>query len=77
MKVRLSRVLADYLDGIDVRNRRAGDVLDLPDAEARLLIAEQWAIPERRSTDRPPPGPERRKPEMAAGDGSLSDHLGD
>jgi hypothetical protein len=77
MKVRLSRVLAGYLDGIDVRNRRAGDVLDLPDAEAQLLIAEQWAIPERRSTDRPPPGAERRRSEMAAGDGSRSDHLGD
>ena len=77
MKVRLSRVLASYLDGIDVRNRRAGDVLDLPDAEAQLLIAEQWAIPERRSTDRPPPGPERRRSEMAAGDDCRSDDLGD
>ncbi len=62
MKVRLSRVLADYLDGIDVRNRRPGDVLDLPDNEARLLIAERWAVPERRSQDLPPPlSGDRRK----------------
>ncbi len=61
MKVRLSRVLAGYLDGIDVRNCRAGDVLDLPMAEAQLLIAERWAIPERRSVALPPPCGERRK----------------
>jgi hypothetical protein len=62
MKVRLSRVLADYLDGIDVRNRRAGDVIDLPENEAHLLIAERWAIPERRSRDLPPPpSGDRRK----------------
>jgi hypothetical protein len=61
MKVRLSRVLADYLDGIDVRNYQAGDVLDLPAAEAHLLIAEQWAIEERRSSSNPPPAGDRRK----------------
>jgi hypothetical protein len=66
MKVRLSRVLADYLDGIDVRNCRAGDVIDLPAAEAQLLIAEQWAIPERRMRDLPPPFGERRKQEHAS-----------
>jgi hypothetical protein len=64
MKVRLRRVLADYLDGIDVRNCREGDVLDLPDAEANLLIAEQWAVPERRSLHLPPPpSGDRRKPD--------------
>jgi hypothetical protein len=62
MKVRLSRVLADYLDGVDVRNRHAGDVLDLPEAQARLLVAEQWAVPERRSIDVPPASGERRRP---------------
>lgn len=62
MKVRLRRVLASYLDGIDVRNRQAGDVMDLPAPEAQLLIAENWAILERRETDRPPPDGERRKP---------------
>lgn len=63
MKVRLSRVLADYLDGIDVRNCREGDVIDLPPAEAQLLIAEEWAILERRTRDMPPPSGERRKQE--------------
>lgn len=61
MKVRLRCVLAEYLDGIDVRNRRAGDVLDLPEPEAQLLIAENWAIEERRSRDLPPPDRERRR----------------
>lgn len=61
MKVRLRCVLAEYLDGIDVRNRRAGDVLDLPEPEAQLLIAEKWAIEERRSRDLPPPDRERRR----------------
>ena len=61
MKVRLSRVLAGYLDGIDVRNCQAGDVLDLPEAEAQLLIAERWAIHERRCSDLPAPAGERRR----------------
>ena len=60
MKVRLKCVLAEYLDGIDVRNRRAGDVLDLPEPEAQLLIAEKWAIEERRERNLPPPDRERR-----------------
>lgn len=63
MKVRLSRVLAGYLDGIDVRNCREGDVIDLPESAARLLIAEEWATPERRSQNLAPPlGVDRRKP---------------
>jgi len=41
--VRLTRKLADCLDGIDVSCYRPGDVLDLPDADAELLIAEGWA----------------------------------
>ena len=62
MKVRLRCVLAEYLDGIDVRNRRAGDVLDLPEPEAHLLIAENWAIEERRERSLPPPaGVDRRR----------------
>jgi hypothetical protein len=61
MKVRLSRILADYLDGIDVRNYRVGDVLDLPPSEAQLLVAEEWAIVERRNSSMPPPSGERRR----------------
>jgi hypothetical protein len=60
MKVRLTRKLADVIDGIDVSAYQVGDVLDLPIPEATLLVAEQWAIAERRKTDGRPPGVERR-----------------
>lgn len=43
MRVRLTRKLADCLDGVDLRAHTTGDVLDLPAREARLLLAEQWA----------------------------------
>jgi len=48
MLVRLVRKLADNLDGIDVSGHREGDVLDLPASRAALLIAERWAVPDRR-----------------------------
>ena len=48
MKVRLTRKHADRIDGVDLRGREPGDLLDLPTHDARLLLAEQWAIPERR-----------------------------
>jgi len=44
MKVRLTRKLAECIDGVDLGASRVGDVLELPDLEARLLIAEEWAI---------------------------------
>ena len=45
MWIRLTRKLADWLDGIDVTDRRVGDVFDLPIHDAQLLIAEGWAEP--------------------------------
>jgi hypothetical protein len=48
MKVRLTRKLADRIDGIDLVGRHPGDLLDLPPEDAWLLVAEHWAIPERR-----------------------------
>ena len=45
MRVRLVRKLAEELDGIDVSSYNEGDVIELPRAEARLLIAEHWAMP--------------------------------
>ena len=41
--VRLTRKLADRLDGIDLNNHQVGDVLHLLSHDARLLIAEGWA----------------------------------
>jgi len=44
MKVRLIKKLAECLDGVDLSHHRAGDLLDLQNREAELLIAEGWAI---------------------------------
>ena len=46
MRVHLSRKLAESVDGVDLSAHRAGDTFDLPDHEAELLIAEQWAVAE-------------------------------
>ena len=43
MLVRLVVKLADELDGIDVSDVSEGDLVELPDDEAGLLIAENWA----------------------------------
>ena len=45
MVVRLTRKLAEEIDGIDLRSRHVGDVLYLDGVQARLLIAEGWAVP--------------------------------
>lgn len=47
MLVKLTRKLADRLDGVDVSAAHEGDVLDLPPREATMLIKEQWAEPAR------------------------------
>jgi hypothetical protein len=45
MLVRLTRKLANCLDGIDVSAYQNGDVVDVTRQEAELLIAEGWASP--------------------------------
>jgi hypothetical protein len=65
MKIRLTRKLANWLDGVDVTNHAVGDVLDLPVEEARLLIAEQWAVLERRSEETSSTPSHRRRAEDA------------
>jgi len=45
MLIRITRKLANYLDGVDLTDYGAGDVIDLPEGHARLLIAENWAVP--------------------------------
>jgi hypothetical protein len=57
MRVVLTKKLADVIDGVDLRSREVGDVFDAPATEAHLLVAEQWAIPDRRSPDRPRQSP--------------------
>lgn len=53
VKVRLTRKLADVIDGVDLSNHEVGDLIDLPDRKARLLLGEEWAISERRGTGGP------------------------
>jgi hypothetical protein len=48
VRVRLTKKLAERLDGVDLTRCRVGDALNLPAHEAQLLIAEQWATPEER-----------------------------
>ena len=61
MKVVLTKKLAEYMDGVDVRGCDVGSVLDLAPLEARALVAEQWAIPDRRHHAGPSPQIERRQ----------------
>ena len=49
MHVRLQRKLAEKIDGIDLSNHEVGDVIELPERKARMLVAEGWGVIERRS----------------------------
>jgi hypothetical protein len=49
MRVRLTRKLAEEIDGVDLSERDVGDVFPLPDDQARLLVAEKWAVPVEKS----------------------------
>jgi hypothetical protein len=54
MVIRLTRKLADMIDGIDLSGYTVGQVIHLPVAAAKLLIAEKWAeLVERRRQPRP------------------------
>ena len=48
MRVRLTRKLADEIDGIDLSQHAVGDSFDLAAREGELLMAEGWAQRERR-----------------------------
>lgn len=56
--MRLTRKFAQVLNGIDLSDVNAGDVIDLPDRQARLLLDEQWAVrasdPRIAASDAPP-----------------------
>ena len=52
MKVWLTRKYAERIDGVSLERYHVGDTLDLQPFEARLLIAEEWAEPERRKRAR-------------------------
>ena len=43
MHVKLTRKLANSLDGVDVSNARVGDIIDVSTEEAAALVREGWA----------------------------------
>lgn len=45
MRVQLIRKLAAMIDGVDLTHSEVGDLIELPARDARLLIAEGWAVP--------------------------------
>jgi hypothetical protein len=57
VRIKLIRKLADKIDGVDVSRYSVGDTLQVPADQARLLVAEQWAIADsddgHRGTERP------------------------
>ena len=53
MKVRLLKKFAERVDGVDLRGRSIGEVMELPSADGALLVAEQWAMPDRRERECP------------------------
>jgi hypothetical protein len=71
MKVVLMRKFAERIDGVDVSAYETGDVFDVPAADARLLMAERWAIPDRRHGPNPPPESDRRRCERGRAEDSV------
>lgn len=45
MHVKLTRKLAEHIDGVDLSRHEVGDIFDIPVIDAHLLIAEGWAEP--------------------------------
>jgi hypothetical protein len=70
MRIRLTRKLSDAIDGIDIANYAVGDVLDLDPVEARLLMAEEWAVVERQPRRREIRRSTRSEPAARAADSS-------
>jgi len=51
MRVRIVRKLADRVDGIDLTNYDVGELIELPEMDGRLMVAEQWGEFARREAD--------------------------
>ena len=43
LRVRITRKFADHLNGLDLSRVRVGDVLELSERDASMLIREGWA----------------------------------
>ena len=46
-RIRLAKKLAAVLNGIDVSSLHVGDIIELPDSAAHMMIAEGWAALDR------------------------------
>ena len=51
MRVRIVRKLADRVDGVDLTHHDVGEVIDLPEMDGRLIVAERWGEFARREAD--------------------------
>ena len=58
MQIRLTRKLAESIDGVDLSHDEVGKVIDVPVHDAQVLIAEGWGSPANTADDR---APRRRK----------------
>lgn len=45
MKIRLTRKLANSIDGVDLSHVKVGTVIHVKRHDAQLLIAEGWGVP--------------------------------
>ena len=76
VRIRLTKKLAEVLNGVDVSRYEVGEAFDLTDPLAQMLITERWAeeaIPfdsRSQADDRPPPknrGGESARAERVSG----------
>jgi hypothetical protein len=44
MRVRITRKLAEWIDGVDLSHHHIGDVMEVTRHEGELLVAEEWAV---------------------------------
>jgi hypothetical protein len=51
VRIRLTRKLAARLNGVDVSKFKVGDLLELPDVQALMLVKEGWAVVETAKKD--------------------------
>jgi hypothetical protein len=73
VKVRLTKKFANQIDGVRLEGHHIGEVLDLPDTQAHLLLAEDWATTEERRRLHIAPPVERRHVSSLAADDSRRD----
>jgi hypothetical protein len=66
MQIRLTRKLAESIDGVDLSHDEVGKVIDVPLHDAQMLIAEGWGSPAETAADR------ARRPRKRADDVQAS-----